>query len=126
MWGGLRAGDRKLANHPRRGEGHHAITAVISAHRKLGDSLSELQLYVMAQRRKADKRVSAGGKTAKRESAACRLLLHNWLPTAPTWLVRSRLLSPWTDCQQGSLSAASVQRTTHTSHSVWARPPHIH
>jgi hypothetical protein len=28
-----------------------AITAVISAHRKLGDSLSELQLYVMAQRR---------------------------------------------------------------------------
>jgi hypothetical protein len=53
------------------------ITAVISAHRKLGDALSELQLYVMAQRRKADKRVSAGGKTAEGESAAC-LLLHNY------------------------------------------------
>jgi hypothetical protein len=53
-----------------------AVHALISAHRRLGEALTELQLFVMAQSRKADKRVAGGGKTAKGESAACLLLLN--------------------------------------------------
>jgi hypothetical protein len=54
-----------------------AIHVLISAHHRIGEALSELQLFVMAQNRKAGKRVAGGGKqTAKGESAACLLLLN--------------------------------------------------
>jgi hypothetical protein len=53
-----------------------AIHALIASHNKFGKVLSELQLFLMPQNRKACKRIAGGGKTSKGEAAACLLLLN--------------------------------------------------
>ena len=53
-----------------------AIRALIAAHHKFGKRLSDMQLALLSQNRKANKRVAGGGKTAKGEAAACLLLVN--------------------------------------------------
>ena len=47
-----------------------AIHALIADHHKFGKRLSDMQLALLSQNRKANKRVAGGGKTAKGEAAA--------------------------------------------------------
>jgi hypothetical protein len=53
-----------------------AIHALIASHRKFGKMLSELQLSLVSQTRKACKRIAGGGKTSKGEAAVCLLLVN--------------------------------------------------
>jgi hypothetical protein len=53
-----------------------AVHALLAPHNKFGKVLSELQLFLMSQNRKACKRIAGGGKTSKGEAAACLLLLN--------------------------------------------------
>ena len=53
-----------------------AIHALLASHNKFGKVLTELQLFLMSQNRKACKRIAGGGKTSKGEAAACLLLLN--------------------------------------------------
>jgi hypothetical protein len=66
-----------------------AIHALIAAHHQFGKRLSDMQLALLSQNRKANKRVAGGGKTAKEEAAA-RVCSSS---TTANWFVVSMLLS---------------------------------
>jgi hypothetical protein len=72
-----------------------AIHALLSSHNKFGKVLTELQLFLMSQNRKACKRIAGGGKTSKgrsrRVSAPPQLLqLGSKRPRGPAARIRGR------------------------------------
>jgi hypothetical protein len=81
-----------------------------------------LKIKYQSRQRRAVTQVPSrfGSSSPKRPNRGfCRAVLATRERT-PRELATTSLLLPCTDKQHGSLSIASVQRTTHTSHSVWA------